>query len=231
MESKIFAKLNFDPGILVILSLVLTVIMIGLVIFLLIRQSRLEMNYKMFMKGKTGKSLEEAFRQELDNMDQVHEQTELLHKRMLYVEKSLNKSYQKLGIVRYDAFKELGGKLSFAYAMLNDSDSGFVMNCIHSREGSYTYIKEVVRGECNLQLSNEEAEAIQRAISGNSVTGSKITKNDVPEAEENVLDSLKNRVKLPNTSSFTEKLKKRTASMKTKIEKPEKSDKEDKADK
>lgn len=168
MESKIFAKLNFDPGILVILSLIITIILIGLVITLFLRQSRLEVNYKIFMKGKSGKSLEETFRQQLDDLDIIKEQTDLLHKRMMYVEKSLNKSYQKCGIVKYDAFKEIGGKLSFAYALLNDSNTGFVMNCIHSREGSYTYIKDVVRGECELQLCDEEIEAIKIAMSANS---------------------------------------------------------------
>lgn len=168
MESKIFAKLNFDPGILVILSFIISIVLIILIITLFLRQSRLEVNYKIFMKGKNGKSLEETFKQQLDDIDVVKEQTDLLHKRMMYVEKSLNKSYQKCGIVKYDAFKEIGGKLSFAYALLNDSNTGFVMNCIHSREGSYTYIKDVIRGECEIQLSEEEAEAIKIAMTANS---------------------------------------------------------------
>ena len=168
MESKIFAKLNFDPGILVILSLILTVVAIVLVIMLVLRQSRLEMNYKIFMKGKNGKTLEDTFKAQFDDIDLVKEQTDLLHKRMMYVEKSLNRSYQKCGVVKYDAFKELGGQLSFAYALLNDSNTGFVMNCIHSREGSYTYIKDIVRGECELPLSEEEAEAVKNAIASNS---------------------------------------------------------------
>jgi len=165
MESKIFARLNFDPGILVILSFILVLIIFFLMIWLMIRQSRLEMNYKIFMRGRGGKSLQEIFRQEMDNVAIIKEQTELMHKRLMYVEKSLGKSYQKCGIVKYDAFKELGGKLSFAYAMLNDSNTGFVLNCIHSREGSYTYIKDVVRGECELPLCEEEEEAIRKAIS------------------------------------------------------------------
>ena len=168
MESKIFAKLNFDPGILVILSFIISILLILLIITLFLRQSRLEVNYRIFMKGKNGKSLEETFKQQFDDIDVVKEQTDLLHKRMIYVEKSLNRSYQKCGIVKYDAFKEIGGKLSFAYALLNDSNTGFVMNCIHSREGSYTYIKDVIRGECELQLSEEEAEAIKIAMAANS---------------------------------------------------------------
>ncbi len=164
MESRIFARLGFDPGILVILSIILTIVLIVLVLWLILRQGRLETNYKLFMRGKGARSLEETFKQQLENLDIIREQTDVLHQRLSYVEKSMSRSYQKCGIVKYDAFKELGGKLSFAFAILNDSNTGFVMNCIHSREGSYTYIKDIVRGECELELSEEESEAINMAI-------------------------------------------------------------------
>ena len=84
------------------------------------------------------------------------------------IKERLNPKLEIEGVVKYDAFKELGGQLSFAYALLNDSNTGFVMNCIHSREGSYTYIKDIVRGECELPLSEEEAEAVKNAIASNS---------------------------------------------------------------
>ena len=198
MESKIFAKLNFDPGILVILSIILAVAAIILVIMLFLKQSRLEANYRIFMKGKNGKTLEETFKSKFEDIELVREQTDLLHKRMMYVEKSLNKSYQKCGVVKYDAFKELGGQLSFAYALLNDSNTGFVINCIHSREGSYTYIKDIVRGECELPLSDEEAEAVKTAITSTSpqpttttvVDGKKIRK--IRKSKDKSEESTKN---------------------------------------
>jgi|GEM_PF-193884 len=164
MESKIFAKLNFDPGILVIASIVISVVLIVIVLLLLLRQSRLEMNYKIFMKGRGGRSLQEVFKQQLEGIDIVKEQTDLLHRRLSYVEKSLNRSFQKCGIVKYDAFKEIGGQLSFAMAMLNDSNTGFIINCIHSRDGSYTYIKDIVRGECAAELCDEEKQALKIAL-------------------------------------------------------------------
>lgn len=178
MESKIFAKLNFDPGILVIASLVATIILIIVVLILILKQSRLEVNYKIFMRGKGGRSLQEVFKQELEGLDIIREQTDLLHKRLTYVEKSLNRSYQKCGIVKYDAFKEMGGQLSFALALLNDSNTGFVINCIHSRDGSYTYIKDIVRGECAIELCDEEKEALKIALetSGSNPAVSKTEK-------------------------------------------------------
>lgn len=57
----------------------------------------------------------------------------------------------------------MGGKLSFSLALLNDQNSGFIFNSIHSREGSYTYIKEIIKGESYVALGDEEAEALEIA--------------------------------------------------------------------
>ena len=58
----------------------------------------------------------------------------------------------------------MGGKLSFAIAMLNENNNGWIMNAMHSREGCYTYVKEIVNGESFVELSEEEAEALDKAI-------------------------------------------------------------------
>ena len=68
--------------------------------------------------------------------------------RILY--RALRSSYQKVGIVKYDAFGEMGGKLSFALTMLDNDNNGWILNSMHSRDGCYTYIKEIVRGEVTL---------------------------------------------------------------------------------
>ena len=67
-----------------------------------------------------------------------------LNDRITRLEKSMGRSYQKRGIVKYDAFKEMGGKLSFACALLNDRNDGFIINSIHSKDGCYNYIKEII---------------------------------------------------------------------------------------
>ena len=76
----------------------------------------------------------------------------------------LEGNYQKLGIIKYDAFNEMGGKLSFALAMLDGKNNGWVINAMHSREGCYTYVKEIVKGESYVELAEEEAEALDKAI-------------------------------------------------------------------
>ena len=76
----------------------------------------------------------------------------------------LSRTTNKIGIVKYDAFPDVGGKLSFALAMLDESNTGFVLNAIHSREGCYTYIKEIVKGESYIVLGQEEKDALRQAV-------------------------------------------------------------------
>ena len=68
-----------------------------------------------------------------------------------------------MSIVKYDAFKEMGGKLSFSMAMLDDKNSGYILTSVHTREGCYTYIKEIIKGESFVVLSEEERRALEEA--------------------------------------------------------------------
>ena len=72
-------------------------------------------------------------------------------------------TFQKVGLVKYDAFNEMGGKLSFSLALLNETNDGFVLNAVHSREGCYTYVKEIVGGNSIIVLADEEQEALDMA--------------------------------------------------------------------
>ena len=94
---------------------------------------------------------------------------------------------QKCGIVKYDAFNEMGGKLSFALALLDSNNTGWIMNAMHSREGCYTYVKEILKGESYVELSEEEAEALDRAIYSEDYMS---TESEV-EPEENEAKSIR----------------------------------------
>ena len=69
-----------------------------------------------------------------------------------------------MGIVKYDAFKEMGGNLSFTLCLLDDMNTGFILNTMHGRDSSYTYIKEIIKGEAYATLGEEEKEALDKAI-------------------------------------------------------------------
>ena len=73
-------------------------------------------------------------------------------------------TFQKLGLVKYDAFQQMGGKLSFSLALLDENDNGFIINSVHSTEGCYSYTKEINAGVCSLTLGKEEEQALAIAI-------------------------------------------------------------------
>ena len=76
----------------------------------------------------------------------------------------MGNTLNKYAIVKYDAFEDMGGKLSFVLAMLDDKNTGFLLNAIHSRENCFLYIKEIVNGESYVILSQEEVQALKQAV-------------------------------------------------------------------
>ena len=82
--------------------------------------------------------------------------------RTLY--KNMEHAFQKIGLIKYDAFQQMGGKLSFSLALLDENNNGFILNSVHSTEGCYTYTKEIKNGECAISLGEEEQQALDMAI-------------------------------------------------------------------
>ncbi len=164
MESKILGMIGIDPGIILIVMLLLIIILFFLYANVAMKYNRLKSSYTTFMRGKDGKTLEESMKERFAEVESVLKITKQNRQDIRDISKKLANNYQKLGIIKYDAFNEMGGKLSFAIAMLNENNSGWVMNAMHSREGCYTYVKEIVKGESYVELSEEEAEALDKAI-------------------------------------------------------------------
>ena len=128
------------------------------------KSNRLKAAYTTFLKGKDGKNLEESFFEKFSLLDEVEKIAKENKEEVRNLRKQVQKTYQKVGIVRYDAFNEMGGNLSFVLTMLNDQNSGWLLNAMHSREGCYTYIKEIINGKSYVELGEEEKESLERAI-------------------------------------------------------------------
>ena len=116
------------------------------------------------MRGKDGKTLEESVLEQLEGIDTIKNVVQKNRQDIKDLRRTLDRKYQRTGIVKYDAFHEMGGNLSFALTMLDGNNNGWIINAMHSREGCYTYIKEIVKGQSYLELSEEEAESLDRAI-------------------------------------------------------------------
>lgn len=164
MESKILQSLGIDPALIFIFMLVLFIILFVLYVNVTMKYNRLKSSYASFMRGKDGKTLEESMQDKFAEVDTILKITKQNRQDIKELNKKVEGDYQKLGIIKYDAFNEMGGKLSFALAMLDGNNNGWIINAMHSREGCYTYIKEIVKGESYVELAEEEAEALDRAI-------------------------------------------------------------------
>lgn len=162
--SMIFDSLGIDPGIIIIVLLLLVIILLVQSVSANMRLSRLERKYKMFMKGSDAQSLEKTFVRKFAQIDRLYEAKEDHEHSIEYIKKRLDISYSKYGVEKYDAFDDVGGKLSFALAMLDKENNGLILNAVHSRDNCFLYLKEIVKGESYVMLSQEEVEALRKAV-------------------------------------------------------------------
>ena len=168
MESSIFDAIGIDPGIILIFVLGVLLIVLVYMIKISMKMSRFIKKYKMFMRGMDGASLERAFAARFNQMDLLEENSRNHMEEIRKIKEVQNITLNKVAIVKYDAFKEMGGKLSFALAMLDKENNGFVMNAIQSSDGCYTYVKEIVKGESYVVLGEEEKEALRQAVNSHN---------------------------------------------------------------
>lgn len=142
-----------------------TVLMLIMFIIFSLKYRRLNKTYNSFMKklGK-GDNIDEMLRSYIAKVEEVENRNEEIMAYCHKLDKELTTCIQKVGIVRYSAFKDTGSDLSFALALLDDDNNGVVLNGIYSREMSNIYAKQVTKGETASKLSEEEQEAIYMAV-------------------------------------------------------------------
>ena len=122
--------------------------------------------YKEFMGGSDGTSIEELIKGNLEDVNQIKKLSIENENNIKDIYEKLEYTFQKIGVVKYDAFHEMGGKLSFALCMLDKKDNGYVVNVMHSNDGCFAYIKEIVNGKSYIELGKEEEKAVKQALAG-----------------------------------------------------------------
>ena len=169
MNCKIIISiyLGFDSDFIIIGLCGVLLILFILTIVNIVQMKKLKKNYRIFMSGKDAKTLEDTLIQRLNQVDSLLESNEENDSNIKVLSKNMQRTYQKMGLIKYDAFHEMGGKLSFSLAMLDMRNNGFIINAMHTREGCYTYIKEIIDGNSVIVLSEEEQEALKRAMDPN----------------------------------------------------------------
>ncbi len=170
MQSFVFQAIGL--GNLDIFWIFLGILLIFVVVFILIFVQRakfkeLREKYEVFMSDGDGKSLESEFKAIFNDIRTLKKNTKADRKDIEILIEKMHSCYQKMGLVKYDAFHEMGGKLSFSICMLDEGNNGFIINSVHSNTGCYTYTKEIKDGKSEIELGDGEKIALDQAVSGN----------------------------------------------------------------
>lgn len=171
MKSNILNSIGLgsvDPAFYLIGLIVVIIILLIINIVTATKIKGLRKRYDTFMNGKNAESMEKVIVERFNQVDKLVKVSKIQQDEIIELKENMSITYQKTGIVKYDAFSEMGGKLSFALAMLDKNNTGYVVNAMHSREGCYTYIKEIIKGESYIQLGDEEKKAVEMAINSDN---------------------------------------------------------------
>ncbi|EIC95865.1 hypothetical protein HMPREF9970_2096 [Lachnoanaerobaculum saburreum F0468] len=129
-----------------------------------IKYRRLFKSYDNFMTGRSARNLEDIIILLRKDIRSLKNENKLNREAIRELNKIQRECYQKIGILKYDAFDGMGGKLSFALCILNYRNSGYIINSIHSREVTFNYIRIVENGQTEQVLSREEKIVLEQAL-------------------------------------------------------------------
>lgn len=168
-QSTILDKISnalggFDMGYLFLAMMLLLLIVLILLIVQISMTNKLKNRLNKFLTGKDGTNLEQEIAALFEDNKFLKNSAEKNKKDIRTLFKKMESTYQKMGLVKYDAFNQMGGQLSFSLALLDENNNGFIINSVHSVEGCYSYTKEIKQGESSITLGKEEAEALAIAM-------------------------------------------------------------------
>jgi hypothetical protein len=161
---------NFSPYI-IIVNIFLTFILLISIISTRSNLKKLTNRYKKFFKNSEDSNIERLVEENIDLCHDITNKSKDIESRMSLIERNMLQCVQKIGIVRYNAFDNVGSNLSFAIALLDGNDNGIVVNGIYSRESTSTYAKAIISGQSKFTLSAEEIQAIDMAKKNKTFLG------------------------------------------------------------
>ena len=143
---------------------VVSIMLAVVLIIVLCKLKKLKRRVDSLTRGKDTESMEDIIVNYLERVESLEEGEEITRAALNAIKDNLKITYQKTGLVKYDAFREMSGALSYSLALLDKENNGVLISSMYSREGCYTYAKEIIKGESKINLSEEEAEALKQAV-------------------------------------------------------------------
>jgi hypothetical protein len=146
---------------LILLLLVALLIWVG---FLSFRFSKLQRQIFTLTSGAEEVDVLEAVSEHVRKVEEASRRQDRIIREQQRISERLGRTLQNVGLVRYNAFDDIGGELSFSLSLLSDEGDGIVLSNIRGRNESMVYAKGIERGRSKIALSEEEQEAINRVM-------------------------------------------------------------------
>lgn len=143
---------------------IIVVILFIMVIAAFKSLSRMESRYRKFMRGVDNRNLEELVTGYLDKVDKVEKNSDDIKELYRTLDLRVKECIQKVSVIRYRAFEDVGSDLSFSISLLDENNDGVIITGIYGRNESTTYAKPVDRGISRYDLSEEEKQVLQNCI-------------------------------------------------------------------
>lgn len=158
---------QFMPYLFVAMAVIIILLFI-MIIVLFKAIGRVEDRYRRLMRGTNNKNLEEMLLERVDSIEDVHKVSEQALDECKRLEEKMQECIQKVAIMRYKAFEDVGSDLSFSIAMLDDKNDGVILTGIYGRQESTTYAKPIDKGISRYDLSEEELCVLNEAVNKDS---------------------------------------------------------------
>jgi len=160
----LFNRMGIDASYIIIGIVIFIGLLFILYTILLMQNIKIRGKYNRFMAGSNGVTLEDSMLSKFKMLDDLKIETKKMKAQIESISEILSYTYQNVSLVKYDAFTTMGGRLSFSLCMLDSMKNGFILTSMHSsREGCYSYIKEIINGESYVLLSDDEKKALDQA--------------------------------------------------------------------
>lgn len=147
-----------------VIAVVAVVLLLIVTIYLNSRLAKLEKRYQELVVNVKGESLEDLLLNRLNEVNEVKKDMAKLDKSYAEIRQKLSLCVQKVGIIRYNAFEDMGSDLSFAISLLDEKNNGVIFSSIYGREDSRCYAKPIKKGKSEYNLSKEEQKIIANSM-------------------------------------------------------------------
>ena len=170
MQSSILSSIGLaglDPAIWIIIEIVLFLIILVMIVLLSKQKKRISFlseRIDNLTSGEGGESLEAELDQIIMDNERLLKDSKKNTEDIRKIFSRLKTVYQKMAIVKYDAYEQLGGEMSAVVVILDEENSGVLINNVYSTEGGYVYTREIENGKCKHELGTEEQEALSKAV-------------------------------------------------------------------